>query len=99
MRGSIGGKYSRAMTAPAAPAASFEEHFAREIVASERIRAGVLAALLAALMLAFTVIFALFRSTYQEYMSGPAAFRHAGAILAALLAYEVTIFRVIGGRM
>jgi adenylate cyclase len=87
------------MTAPGAPAASFEEHFAREIVASERIRVGILAGLLGMLMLSFATMFAVYRGTYLEYFVGPAAIRHVGLIVGALLAYELVIYRVIGHRL
>ena len=87
------------MTAPVAPATSFDEHFAREIVASERMRVGILAGLVAALMLAIAALYLQFHDSYQQYFSGPRAMRGAGTILGFLLAYELTIYHVIGRRL
>jgi len=87
------------MTAPGAPAASFEEHFAREIVASERLRVGMLAAVVAALLAFFAAIFLRFHEAYLEEFSGPRAFRSIGLILGCLLAYELLVYYVMGLRM
>lgn len=84
------------MTAPGAPAASFEEHFAREIVASERVRMAILAGLLGALIVFFGLMYALFRENYQQIFSGPRAFNRAGLLFALLLCYELAVRHVIG---
>ena len=87
------------MTAPGAPAASFDEHFAREIVASERVRVGILAGLVAALMLAIAALYLQFHDSYQQFFSGPRAMRRTAIILGVLLVYELTIYHVIGRRL
>jgi len=87
------------MTAPGAPAASFEEHFAREIVASERLRVGTLATLIALLMGFFAALYLRFHGSYFEYFSSERATRSVALILGGLLAYELVVFRVIGARL
>jgi adenylate cyclase len=87
------------MTAPGAPATSFDEHLAREIVASERVRVGILAALLAGLMVYFTANYFLFHGTYTEFFIGSTAARRIGMIFGALLVYELAIYYVIGRRL
>jgi adenylate cyclase len=73
------------------PAPSFEEHFAREIVVAERMRASVLAVVLAALLAFGGLMSVLFRSTYQQIFSGPSALVHFSLIIGALFAYELLI--------
>ena len=92
-------QYSSRMTDPGAQAASFEEHFAREIVASERLRVGTLAALVAVLMGFFAALYLRFHGSYFEYFSSERATRSVGLILGGLLAYELVVFRVMGQRM
>jgi len=87
------------MSAQVAPAASFEEHFAREILASERARAGVLAAALAALLLFFGAMYALFHGVYLQYFSGPRTFVRVALILGGVLAYTLAVRRVMDRRL
>ena len=82
-----------------APAASFDEHFAREIVASERLRVGTLAAVVAALMAFFAAVFLRYHDVYLENFGSPRPIRSVGLILGGLLAYELVVFRVMGLRM
>ncbi|MBL8379495.1 MAG: adenylate/guanylate cyclase domain-containing protein [Burkholderiales bacterium] len=87
------------MTTPGSPPASFEEHFAREIAASERLRVGTQAVLVVALAGILAVLYLRFHGTYLEYFSDERAARKFGLILGGLLVYELLVFRVIGQRM
>lgn len=89
----MGTKYSSCLPAPAA---TFEDHLAREILASERLRTGMLARVLVVLIVFFGTMFALFHDTYRQHFSSPAALVYAELILALLLAYELAILRVAG---
>lgn len=73
-----------------APADSFEDHLAREIVASERMRMGALAALLAILLTVFGVLYAVYPP--------PAGIARSGATLALLLVYELAVRYAVGRR-
>lgn len=75
---------------------TFEDHLAREIIHSERVRMAILAGLLGALIVFFGLMFALFREEYQQIFSRPKAFNQAGAMLALLLCYELGIRHLIG---
>ena len=77
-------------------AASFEDHLAREIIHSERMRMAILAGLLGVLIVFFGLMYALFREDYQQIFSRPRAFLLAGAIFALLLCYELGIRQLIG---
>jgi adenylate cyclase len=86
------------MTAPGAPAASFEEHFAREIVHSERLRVGMLAAVIAVLLLFLGGLYLRFHDTYAQDFGRPATARKFALILFGLLCYEFVVFRVLSWR-
>jgi len=77
-------------------AATFEDHLAREIIHSERVRMAILAGLLGVLIVFFGLLFALFRDDYQQIFSRPKAFNLAGAMVALLLCYELGIRHLIG---
>ena len=81
------------------PAASFEDHLAREIIHSERMRMAILAGLLGVLLVFYGLGYALFREDYQQLFSRPRAFVHAGSIFALLLCYELAIRHLIGRRL
>ncbi len=81
---------------PTQPATSFEDHLAREIIQSERVRMAILAGMLGVLMVFFGLMFALFREDYQQHFSTPRAFIHIGAIFALMLCYELGIRHLIG---
>ncbi|MGQ0656163.1 MAG: adenylate/guanylate cyclase domain-containing protein [Betaproteobacteria bacterium] len=83
------------MSAPA-PAASFEEHFAREMLASERVRVGILIWVLVALIAIFPALYFAYRGVFLQFFSRPAVLAHFGLILGALLLYELAIRRVMG---
>jgi adenylate cyclase len=78
------------------PAASFEDHLAREILASERLRIATLARVLAALIVFFGAMFALFHDSYLKHFATPAGVVYAGLILVLLLAYELAVLRAAG---
>ena len=80
------------------PASSFEQHLAREIVESERLRMGALAALLGALLVVFAVLYGVFKGSYQQYFISLSGFYRAGAVLALLLVYELAVRHVVGRR-
>ena len=90
------------MPAARRSSASFEEHLAREIGASERLRAAVLVWILGAMIAFFALGYALFREQYREqyrvFFATPAAGIYLLAILALLLCHEVAILRVLGRR-
>lgn len=78
------------------PAATFEDHLAREIIHSERMRMAILAGLLGVLLVIAVLMFALFRDDYRRHFSTPRAFFHIGAVLALLLCYELAVRHLIG---
>jgi adenylate cyclase len=78
------------------PAASFEDHLAREIIHSERVRMAILAGLLGVLIFFFGLMYELFREDYQQLFSKPRAYVHAGFMFALLMGYELAIRHVIG---
>jgi len=76
-------------------ASAFEEHFAREIIHSERTRMAVLAGVLAALLAVFALLSVLYQEDYHQLgMRG--VFVKAGAAMFALLGYELAVRQVIG---
>jgi adenylate cyclase len=77
-------------------AATFEDHLAREIIHSERVRMAILAGLLGVLIVFFGLLYALFRDEYQQMFSRPRALNYAGALFVLLLCYELGIRHVIG---
>jgi len=87
------------MDVQAETGASFEEHLAREIMQSERVRMAALAALLGALIVFFVALFALFHEEYRRQFASPAALVDLLAVLALLLGYELVLRRVVGLRM
>ena len=78
---------------------ALEEHFAREILLSERARMAVLAAVLVALIVFFGVMYVLFHDDYALRFATPRVMRRTLAILAALLCYELIARYVIGRRL
>src|SRR5688572_26014661 len=85
------------MTAPA-QAASFDEHLAREIVQSERLRMGALAAFLTALLVVLAALYLVFHEDYRRYFTNPRGFILAFAVVAGLIVYELTARYVAGRR-
>jgi adenylate cyclase len=81
----------------AGPAASFEDHLAREIIHSERMRMAILAGLLGALIVFYGLGYALFRKDYHllRFLT-PATFLYIIAVIALLLCYELAIRYLIG---
>jgi adenylate cyclase len=79
------------------PVASFEDHLAREIIHSERMRMAILAGLLGALLVFYGLGYALFRNDYRllRFLT-PAAFFYIIAVIALLLCYELSIRHLIG---
>ena len=84
------------MPEPPQPAASFEDHLAREIIHSERMRMAILAGLLGALIVFYGLGYALFREDYLLRFLTPAAFLYIIAVIALLLCYELAIRHLIG---
>ena len=79
--------------------ATFEDHLAREIIHSERMRMAILAGLLGVLIVFFALMYALFRDDYRQLFSTPKAFNQAGSIFALLLCYELAVRHLIGRRL
>jgi adenylate cyclase len=78
---------------------SFEEHLAREIIRSERVRMAVLAGLLGALIVFLGAMYALFQEDYGRHFATPRAIRRILVVLVVLLCYELTVRAVIGRRL
>ena len=79
------------------PSASFEDHLAREIIHSERMRMAILAGLLGVLLVFYGLGYALFRKDYPMFrFLTPAAFFYIIAVIALLLCYELAIRYLIG---
>ena len=78
------------------PVASFEDHLAREIIHSERMRMAILAGLLGALIVFYGLGYALFRKDYLLRFLTPAAFFYIIAVIALLLCYELAIRYLFG---
>ena len=85
------------MTAMNKPAATFDDHLASEIIASERMRMAILAALLGLLIAVFSVLHALYGND-----PGPGlpdvAHRRIVIGMALLLAYELFVRHMVGRR-
>jgi adenylate cyclase len=78
------------------PLASFEEHLAREIIHSERMRMAILAALLGALIAFYGLGYALSRDDNLLRFLTPAVFLYIIATVALLLIYELVLRHLIG---
>lgn len=76
--------------------ASFEEHLAREIILSERMRMGILAGLSGVLIVIYGLGYALFRKDNLLRFLTPAVFFYIIAVIALLLCYELFIRYLIG---
>jgi adenylate cyclase len=81
---------------PPAPAASFEEHLAREITHSERMRMAIMAGLLGVLIVFYGLGYALFRKDNLLRFLTPAVFLYIIAVIALLLCYELALRHVFG---
>lgn len=96
------GRYGKHRPGPRAearltePVASFEEHLAREIIHSERMRMAVLAGLLGVLIVFYGLGYALFREDNLLRFLTPAVFLHIIAVIALLLCYELAIRHLFG---
>ena len=78
------------------PAASFEDHLAREIIHSERMRMALLAGLLGVLVVFYGLGYALSRIDNLLRFLTPAAFFYIIAVIVLLLCYELGIRHLIG---
>ncbi|MFZ2649115.1 MAG: hypothetical protein WA210_03315 [Burkholderiaceae bacterium] len=78
------------------PTASFEDHLAREIIHSERMRMAVLAGLLGVLIVFYGVGYALFRIDHLLRFLTPSVFFYIIAVIALLLCYELAIRTLFG---
>jgi adenylate cyclase len=77
-------------------AATFEDHLAREIIHSERVRMAILAGLLGALIAFYVLAYALFRVDHRLRFLTPTVFLYIIAVTALLLCYEIAIRHLIG---
>lgn len=75
--------------------ATFEEHFARELLASEQLRVRILVACLLALLGLFGLMYLYFQEYYRMQFGSLTALAEVAGILGLLLLYEVAILRVI----
>ena len=78
-------------------AATFEDHLAREIIQSERVRMAILAGLLGALIAFYVLGYALSRVDELLRFLTPAVFVYIIAVIALLLCYELSLRHLIGG--
>lgn len=78
------------------PVTSFEDHLAREIIASERMRMAILAGLLGALLAFYGLGYSLFRSDSMLRFLTPGAFLYILAVIVLLLCYELGIRSLLG---
>jgi len=78
------------------PAASFDDHLAREIIHSERMRMAILAGLLGALIAFYGLGYALFRKDHLLRFLTPGVFLYIIAVIALLFCYELAIRHLIG---
>jgi adenylate cyclase len=78
------------------PAASFDDHLAREIIQSERVRMAILAGLLSALIFLFGLLYLLFYERYMQRFLTPAAFFYMLALVGMVVCYELAVRGLIG---
>ncbi len=79
------------------PTASFEDHLAREIIHSERMRMAILAGLLSVLIVFYGLGYMLYRKDNLLHFLTPSVFIYIIAVIALLLCYELAI-RFLFGR-
>ena len=77
---------------------TFDEHLAREIVQSERLRMGALVVFLIALLAVLAVLYQVYYEDYQRHFTGPGGLRSAFAVIGGLILYELTARHVAGRR-
>jgi adenylate cyclase len=80
-----------------APVPSFDDHLAREIMHSERMRMAILAGLLASLILLSAPLYPLFYQRHQGMFLPLRAYAYICSVLGLLIVYELAIRRLIGG--
>lgn len=80
------------------PASSFDDHLAREIIQSERMRMAMLAALVGALLVMQFGFLLLFRDDYQRYFTSPSGVPRVFTVLGLLVIYELTVRHMVGRR-
>jgi adenylate cyclase len=78
------------------PTASFEDHLAREIIHSERMRMAILAGLLGVIIVFYGLGYALFRQDPLLRFLPPAVFFYIIAVVSLLLCYELAIRYLLG---
>ena len=78
------------------PTASFEDHLAREIIHSERMRMAILAGLLGVLIVFYSLGYALFRNSDLLRFLTPAAFIYIITVIVLLLCYELAMRYLFG---
>ena len=77
------------------PTASFEDHLAREIVQSERMRMAILAGLLGVIIVFYSLGYAFHKDDLLRFLT-PAVFVYIIAVVALLLCYELGIRYLFG---
>ncbi len=81
------------------PSTSFEDHLAREIIHSERMRMAILAALLGGLIAVFGLTYAIRGEQYLRSFLTPAAFASIVIAVALLLGYELAVRHFLARRL
>lgn len=77
-------------------ASSFEDHLAREIIHSERMRMAILAGMLGTLLVFYGLGYALFRNVPMLRFLPPGVYFYILAVIALLLCYELAIRYLLG---
>jgi adenylate cyclase len=99
----MAGSLSSASNEPSAQAvsslAAFEDHLAREILRSDRMRMALLAAIFASLMVVFPLFTVLFREQYLRNFRSEASVVYILGITGVLVAYELAVRAFLGRRI
>ncbi len=89
----------RATRTPASSVGAFEDHLAREILQSERMRLAILAGIFALLMVVFPLFALVFREDYLRNFRSVGMIGYALGVAAALVAYELLMRCILGRQL
>ncbi|TAK52967.1 MAG: adenylate/guanylate cyclase domain-containing protein [Betaproteobacteria bacterium] len=95
----MSGVAGRATRWPASSVGAFEDHLAREILQSERMRLAILAGIFALLMVLFPLFALVFREDYLRNFRSVGMIGYALGVAAALVAYELLMRGVLGRQL
>ena len=89
----------RATRWPASSVGAFEDHLAREILQSERMRLAILAGIFALLTVVFPLFALVFREDYLRNFHSVGMIGYALGVAAALVAYELLMRTILGRQL